>query len=277
MGDNLNTPKIENLSIGRGVSISTMNDTIAINIKGMKKLALVDYSEEMLEIIIKARFRVPRTEETREGYKYPYSNECGKTLHQIAFDHMFSEEFRKELYDKNFIIEHLDNDGFNCVGSNLFFLLKVKNTYKGWHFDKITRDFVKTVSMRIYHIQENQTFQIVLCFNEVFINNITRESLAVIKLLYPYNYEIVLQDAEQIIESIIKTRQVKTSEWKDLYRFKDIIFEHFPQIEYTEEEKKIPYGGIIWRDGVPMIKVGSDEQSFGLMISTPYDKNWDIK
>lgn len=273
----MNTPKIENLSIGKGVFISTVNDTIAINIKGMNKLAFVDYSEEMLEIIKKARFRVPRTEETRKNYKYPYSNEYGKTLHQIAFDHMFSEEFRKELYDKDFIIEHLDNDGFNCVCSNLYFLLKVKNTYKGWHFDKITMNFVATVSIRIYHILENKTFQIVLCFNETFVSKNTGESLAVIKMLYPYDYEIVLQDAEQIFESIIKTKSISIQQWEERYRYKDIKFEHFPKFEYTEEEKKLPYGSIIWRDGVPMIKVGSDGKSVGLVISTQYDKDWEIK
>lgn len=41
-----------------------------------------------------------------------------KYLHQIVFDYYFREDFRKKVYDLGYIIEHLDNDGFNCDISN---------------------------------------------------------------------------------------------------------------------------------------------------------------
>lgn len=53
-----NHEQIRNLQISKGVTISTLNNCISINIEGMSRLAFVDYSEEMLELIKKARFRV---------------------------------------------------------------------------------------------------------------------------------------------------------------------------------------------------------------------------
>lgn len=103
------------------VTLDVWNDKISINFIGMKKLAFVDYTPEMYELIRDARFRIPEFEETKEAYKYPYSNEYKKSLHQISFDYYFGEEMRKEAYSKDFIIEHLDNNGFNCSISNLFY------------------------------------------------------------------------------------------------------------------------------------------------------------
>lgn len=265
-----------NLSIGKNVSISVINDSISINIKGMNKLAFVDYSEEMLEMIKKARFRVPIKQETRENYKYPYSNEYKKTLHQMVFDHYFSEEQRNELYSKDYIIEHLDNDGFNCHISNLYFLKDIKNTYKGWHFDKLAKDSMPVVSMKIFHVYENKTFQIVLAFNQSFVNPKTMDVIQTVKLLYEYNYEIVLQDAEHILENMVKNRNIKFNEWPKLYRYSDIRTTYYPKIKLTEEEKKQGFGTIIWRDGVPYILVGMDENSVGLVNSVPFDVNWNV-
>ncbi|HSH24483.1 MAG TPA: hypothetical protein VLA13_02965 [Massilibacterium sp.] len=114
------------IKVNEGVNLNVYNDKISINIKGTNKLAFVNYTEELLEIIKKARFRIPRSDKAAADYKYPYSNEYKKTLHQIVIDYYFGEEVRKKFYESNYIIEHLDNDGFNCDISNLFFLKRYK-------------------------------------------------------------------------------------------------------------------------------------------------------
>ncbi len=63
------------------VTLEVWNDTISINIIGTKKLAFVDYTPEMYDLIKNVRFRIPDTEEAKENYKYPFSNEYKKTLH----------------------------------------------------------------------------------------------------------------------------------------------------------------------------------------------------
>lgn len=258
------------------VKLEVFNDKISINIIGMKKLAFVDYTPKMYDLIRNARFRIPKTEEAKEDYKYPYSNEYKKSLHQISFDYYFGEELRKEAYSKGYIIEHLDNDGFNCSVSNLFLLKKIKNTYKGWNFDKVVENTKQIAALTIYHVLENKTFQITIAFNESYRNSHTRKTLEQIRLLYPYNYEIVLQDAEQIIEAISNRENINFERWKEVYRYKDIRIEYAPELQLTEDEKQQPPGSLIFRDGHYYMLVGKTDNSIGLTTSIPYDKNWNI-
>ncbi len=62
--DNTNIDRIiiDRIIIDDEVSLSVYNDKISINIKGTHKLAFANYTEELLEIIKNARFRVPKTE-----------------------------------------------------------------------------------------------------------------------------------------------------------------------------------------------------------------------
>lgn len=259
------------------VKLEVRDEKISIHITGMKKLAFVDYTPEMYELIKNARFSIPKTEKAIKNYKYPYSKEYKKTLHQISFDYYLSEEYRKEAYNKNYIIEHLDNDGFNCSISNLFLLKKIKNTYKGWNFDKVVSDNQHIAALRIYHILENRTFQITIAFNKSFHNNYIGKTIENIRLLYPYNYEIVLQDAEQIIESISNEEAINFEKWSEVYRFKDKCIEYATELELTEEEQQLPPGSFIIKDGNPYLIVGVTDTSAALIASIPYKKNWNIK
>lgn len=272
--DNVN---IDRITIDDEVSLSVYNDKISINIKGTSKLAFVNYTNELLEIIKNARFRVPKTEKAIKEYKYLYSNEYKKTLHQIVIDYYFGEDFRKKLYELDYIIEHLDNDGFNCEISNLYFLKKIKNTYKGWYFDKEIVKAIPIMGLKIYHLIENKTFQITIAFNQSFVNKTSGKILDTIRLLYEYNYEIVLQDAEQILEAVVNSNYINFKEWKKLYRYNDIEINYAPEIQLTEEEKQQGYGTIIYREGRAHILLGQDENSVGLINSIPYKSNWELK
>lgn len=262
--------------IDNKVILHRTNNSLSILLPNATKVALVDYDSELLEIIKKARFRVPENEEQFAKYKYPFSNEYNKTLHQIVFDFYFGEEIRKEAYSKDYIIEHLDNNGFNCSISNLFLLKKIKNTYKGWNFDKNVESALLIASLRIFHIISNNTFQITIGFNENYSQKFSGKILNSVKLLYPYNYEIVLQDAEQIIESILNRENISFEKWNEVYRFKDIRIEYAPDLILTEDEKKLPPGSFISRNGQYFLLVGHRENSFGLIDKVPYDENWDL-
>jgi len=259
------------------IRLAIHNNTISISIEGMDKLALVDYTEELFGIIESARFRVPRTDKTRESYKYPYSNKYKKYLHQMIFDYYFGENIRKKLYEEDYIIEHLDNNGFNNRISNLFALKQIKNTYKGWHLDKIIRKSKPIIALRIYHMIDNKTFQITIGLNTVFASDEQDVSISTIKLLYEYDYEVVLQDAELLIERIVRDKVINFSKWSKLYRYKDIKIEYAPKIVLSEEEKKLNPGSIIWREGVAYILIGMNEKSSGLIDSIALEKNWNLQ
>ncbi len=259
------------------VSLIVYNGMISICIIGLKKLAFADYNETLFEIIKNAKFRVPVGEQQINEYKYLYSNEYKKTLHQIVFDYYFGEEFRLKAYNAGYIIEHLDNDGFNCRISNLFILKKIKNTYKGWHFDKLVKESLPIISLKIYHDIDKKTFQIVLFFNHPFVGKNENEYLESIKLLYKYDYEIVLQDAEQILESIIDNCQISLDEWRTRYRYNDIRINLAPIIELTEDEKTQGGGTLVWRNGQPYLLIGSVNGSCGFVESIGKDDDWELK
>lgn len=268
---------LEKLNEDENVVLSRCNDQIHINIKNTKKLAFVNYTDELIEIIKAAKFRIPSSTERIKEYKYPYSNAYNKTLHQIVFDYYFGEETRKDLYEKDYIIEHLDNNGFNCDISNLFVLKKVKNTYKGWNFDKEVQEAKPIIALRIYHIITNRTFQIVIAFNKAFCSEKTKKTLSTVKLLYNYNYEIVLQDAEQILETILNTGKINFNKWRELYRFNDIDIEYDPEIELSDQEKMQSPGTLIFRDGKAMLLIGQNENGIGLIDSVGFKMEWNLK
>jgi len=268
--------KIDKLEIDDNVSLSVFNGKIAIDIKGLPKLAFVNYTEDLFEIIKNARFSVPKTQEDIKKYKYLYSKEYKKYLHQIVFDYYLGEDARKKFYESGYIIEHLDNDGFNCDISNLFILKKTKNICKGLYLDKEISKSLPIIGLTIYHIIHNKTFQITIVFNELFINEFGKK-LSTIRLLYDYNYEIVLQDAEQILESIVGTGHINFAKWRSLYRFNDIEITYAPDVELLEEEKKQKCGTLIYREGKAYILLGQTEDSVCLMKSISYKANWDLK
>lgn len=265
------------IEIDQNVSLHVYAGKIEISIKGKDKLAFVRHSTEMLEKIKKARFRIPESPEKMAEYKYPYSNEYRMPLHHLAFDHHFGEGASRACAEKGYIIEHLDNDGFNCDISNLFILKKIKNTYKGWNYDKQVEEFSSIIALRIFHIIENQTFQITIGFNMPFQNNVTKKKISTIKLLYEYNYELVLQDAEQILETVCTAGSLNIDRWKEIYRYKDIEIEYAPEIEFTEVEKSQKPGTIVWRDGAPYLILGISDGSAGLIHSVHYNKDWNIE
>lgn len=268
---------IYKIDVGRGVEVSVNNSVIDIKIPGMNKMAHASYTPEFYEIVKNARFRIPSNDETRIKYKYPYSNEYGLNLHVVVFDYYFGEENRKRLWNDGFIIEHLDNNGFNCNISNLFVLLKVKNTYKGWNYDKLVEEAKAIIALRIYHIFENQTFQITMGLNQAFTNSSTRKTLQTVRLLYDYktlyDYEIVLQDAEQILEGIYRDKRLNFDEWCK-FRYKDIEIKYDEDIVLTEEEKKQSPGTIVLRNGVPYLLLGISDKGVGLIHSVPIKEDW---
>lgn len=243
----------------------------------MNKLACVNYTDELFEMIKTARFRVPKTSEGIGNCKYLYSNKYKKYLHQIVYDYYFTEEIRKKEYDLGYIIEHLDNNWFNCDIKNLYILKKLKNTYKGWGLDKEIKKDIPTIALSIYHVISNKSFQIVIAFNKSFGNDEIKKSIETIKLLYNYNYEIVLQDAEQILESIMSTGTINLKKWNELYRFENIKINYGEDIELTENEKKQGAGTIVTRNGVSYLIIGQSGNSFGFINSAPYEKDWDLK
>lgn len=252
------------------MKISHENDTIYFSDPEIQKLGYTNYTSELWDIISNTTWTVKK--DNSGNPKYIRSSQLNKMLHQVVIDFYFTEEVRISAYNKNFIVEHLDNDGFNCRISNLYFLHKQTNTYKGWHFDKRSRESIPIVSIRMFHIIENKRFQITAAFNYPFTSHTTGKEICRVKLLYDTSYEIVFQDAETLLDYILGNMKFDIPELRKILRYKDIRIEEYELIKQPEEYPTLQGGSCIEIDGKMAIVQGFDHNM--RLISIAYDKDW---
>lgn len=257
-----------------GNSIHFVDEEVSI-------LGTTEYNETLWNFLSECTFS---TKPSKKNPKYIFVTNKNKYLHRVIMEHYFGEAIVEQAYKGGMIIEHLDNNGFNCEISNLYFLLEIKNRYKGQHYDKLVKDNLSTVAFAIYHIISNGTFQITIGFNDAFINQ-SGEHIADAKFLYKSAYEIVLQDAESMIESIMSTRSFNLDEFKKIYRFCDCVVHSRIKLEPTKEEIEAGLfpGQIIVRDGVAYMLPGqtvitddNGEQKVyaSLIVKAAKEQNW---
>lgn len=245
-------------------------ETIYFSEDGIEMLGYTDYTPELWSIINNSTWTY--TKDKSGNPKYIKSSRLNKTLHQVVIDYFFSEEIRTKAYEKDYIIEHLDNNGFNCKISNLYFMKKLTNTYKGWGFDKKSKNAIPIASIKMFHIIDTGRFQISVAFNYPFFNTETKKNLCSVKLLYDKSYDIVFQDAETLLDYILNNMKFDVEELKTLLRFKDIRIEEYEQIYPSEQYKDLQGGNCVMIDGKAHIVQGFDERM--RIISIHYDKNW---
>ncbi len=148
-----------------------------------------DYIEELISVTW-----------TKNG-EYLYNAKIGSYLHIYIMKKWYEEEYQK-LKDEGYVVDHMDNDGHNCCIENLCFLNADENKAKGMTVDKLSKE--KThIALSFYKDFLTQLIQMTIVFNypaKAVISNL--ESPAVIELvflLYDSEYEIVLNDARQIL------------------------------------------------------------------------------
>lgn len=219
-------------------------------------IGITEYSDDLWNILKDDSWGIkPSISEPR--YIYSYTKK--KYLHQIIMNYYYGEEVVKDFYSRGYIIEHLDNNGFNCCVSNLWFLLNVKNRYKGNYLDKLITNNKKVVAMAVYKLFKTETFEIVVGFNGNFTELTTQKSISTIHFLYIQSYEIVLQDAENILERLLDIPIFDPAIYKELYRFTDYIIEYRPIFLLTDQEKSVLHPGmIVFHNGVPCTILGEE-------------------
>lgn len=222
-------------------------DMIYFYDKSIDKLGYTNFNEELWNIIKDRKFSVKYKtlkDNTREA-KYIMCNSLKKLLHQIVIDFYYGEDIRKEMYNKEFIIEHHDNDGFNCTIENLSFLSKKRNTSKGFGYDVERVDFLDNVAINIFRDFETQNYQITLAFNTP-CNLVTDDgktiSLATMYLVYDNNFKIVINDATNILDLLKSYGKLDINK----LNFNNWLYEPCTHLYLSKEER---YSPIINRNG----------------------------
>ena len=133
---------------------------------------------------------------------YVYSQKLGVYLHIYIMKKWYGEDVYDQMKTSGYIVDHMDNNGYNCCIDNLCFLTYDENIAKGHTVDKKSKN--KThIALSLFKDFYTQNIQMTIVFNYPAIAKISSiNSPAVIELvylLYDCEYEIVLNDARAIL------------------------------------------------------------------------------
>jgi hypothetical protein len=100
-----------------------------------------------------------------------------------------------------YVVDHMDNDGYNCNLENLCFIPKEKNTAKGLTYDKKRAEAIDMLALNIFKDFETQLFQITIAFNAPTGYEVKGQIVVItdMKLIYQNDFERTLANAEKIL------------------------------------------------------------------------------
>jgi len=243
------------------VEVKSEHNKIWLNIvnrKGETFVGYTDYNDELFKIISTTSWHVKKSDDKTNQKKsnYIYSSQYKKYLHQVVMVYWYGQECCQSMYDKGFVIDHLDNNGLNCQYENLEFLTERKNLHlKGNVFDKTQREQTPTAAVSIYK-RKDEEFQITIAFNKPFYNT---KNQAVNRACLVYknrDYNLVLNDALLIQDFIDK----EVIPLKDLHH-DSLSWQPIYQIISNLELQpgNVVNGFMVTGDGLQIIKAAPDK------------------
>lgn len=225
-----------------------------------KHLASATYDDELFKKIASVTWSVSRS---RTGKEYLKSKKYG-LLHKLVYSHFFGQDVLDEAYKEGFVIDHLDNNGYECICENLALIPKRENTAKGLTLDIERNETIDWFTLNITCDFETREFQIAIIFNQIFIGVINKVKIPLQALYFRYgtDYKTVLIDARAIIN--------------DLNTLKMLNFDNLRHISYDYDRAEIVpatleeiESGIIMKDGKPYFIQGSPKYKF---IKLPHNE-----
>lgn len=207
-----------------------------------------------------------------DKYKYIYSRKMKLYLHQMVVDFYYSEDFRKKKYEKNWIIEHLNNNGCDCKISNLAFLNNYRNVCKGWKYDIDVEKIRHKFSIQIFNVFKSRTFQITVAFNQPFLEPSTNQLVDTLRFFYSQDYEVVFQDADIFLDYLMEEDDIDFLKLRNIMRFIDFSLVPMDRVYVNED---LPSGSIIDKNGQYLMVQKFDGEI--LKLSSSYDPDWGLK
>lgn len=183
-------------------------------------------------------------------YIYTGSSKFGKykDLHQIIMLIWYGVDKIKEAYDQRFIVEHHDNNAFNCSIENLSFASNDINIAKAHTFDKERPRLIDKVTVNFFKDFKSRKYQITLGFNKPYtlVEGSQTTNVTAMYLLYSDDFRLVFTDASRIVWDLLEKDSI------DLTLLRYIDREIQPDIYiYARNGEELPSFMII--DGQPVV------------------------
>lgn len=213
---------------------------MTINRPTFRCLASVTYTEDLYNMVASTTW-TKVTSET--GKEYLKSAKYG-LLHQLVMNYFYGEDVLKEAYKKGYVIDHLDNNGYECTYENLTLIPKKENSAKGLTYDIERAESMRKFAINITKDFDTREFQISLVFNQPAKIKIEDEEVPLIRLYLRYgtDYKTAFIDARSILNDL---NEKSSLDFANL-RHKGLDYKKAEVIFATHEEIE---SGYVIRDG----------------------------
>ena len=171
-------------------------------------------------------------EERKKTYIYTGSNKFGgyNDLHQIVMILWYGLDRLKQAYKKEFIVEHHDNNAFNCLVENLSFASRDINLAKAHTYDKEKKAALPVVGINFFKDFSTQRYQVTVGFNKPFIINADGElkGITTLFLIYEDDFRTVFQDITNLLYNLVTHHKFQLSKLQHIYmEFEESIYAAF--------------------------------------------------
>jgi len=134
--------------------------------------------------------------------EYIYSNKLKCYLHIYIMKKWYGNAEYERFKTEGYIIDHMDNDGYNCCIDNLCFLASGENIAKGSTLDKYSKN--KThIALSLYKDFLTGLIQMTIAFNypaKLILSSVNASAIIeTAYFLYDLEYEMVINDARKIL------------------------------------------------------------------------------
>lgn len=139
------------------------NGNINILRDDWKKCAQVTYREDYFEELASVTWR--------ENNGYVVNNKLGY-LHRYIMKKWYGEEIFDEMVKRGWVVDHMNNNGFDCRICNLEFLAPNQNIAKGHNLDIEAEEQRHHIALNLFKDFSTGLYQISIVFNDnVYLSN----------------------------------------------------------------------------------------------------------
>ena len=196
------------------LQISHDDKTIHFADKELGVLGFTDYKPEIFQELNSLNWYVNENKviKKEKNYIYTGSNKFGKfkKLHQIVMILWHGLEAVEKANEKNFIVEHHNNEAYDCYIRNLSFASNDINLSKAHSFDKNQPKLLQRAAVNFYKDFESKQYQITMKFTGQFFIILKGEAtlLDSIYFLYEDNFRVVFTDANRIVDELLEEGKI---------------------------------------------------------------------
>lgn len=186
-------------------------------------------------------------------------------LHRYIAAKWYGVDMLKEMDEAGWIVDHMNNDGFDCQIENLSFLSSDENKAKGFTVDKQSEEMKYHIALNLFRDFSTGCFQITMFFNDEVALCEGGEMFCVssLRLLYDTDYRIVINDTRDVLLSYTLSKKFDLSK----LHHKEYKYEKAFYTTLKPEEKG---AAVVERDGKMMLLINEHTK----MLKVNYDKGW---